>query len=159
MNDPERATVGRLEGISIRTSPGGPVKILGELGCDQGVGLVGDYEAEAARAAGNLARKRQVTLIGTEALAHVERELGISFSHGMSRRNLLVSGLDLNALVGKEFEVGGVRMVGTSLCHPCDSLEAGTAPGVKDALKERGGLCAMVVKGGRVAKGMVVKAV
>jgi len=39
-----------------------------------------------------------------------------------TRRNIITEGVDLNALVGKEFKVGEVTLRGIELCEPCSTL-------------------------------------
>jgi MOSC domain-containing protein YiiM len=66
---------------------------------------------------------------------------------------LLTEGVPLNELVGTTFRVGEVVLKGLELCEPCGYLEKRTFPGIKAALKGRGGLRCCVVKGGTVRIG------
>ena len=95
----------------------------------------------------------EVTLIECEAVESATRESGVSLTTAESRRNLVTRGVRLNPLVGQEFEVGGVRLRGIRLCHPCGHLEALTRPGVLKALANRGGLRAQVLEGGTIRVG------
>jgi MOSC domain-containing protein YiiM len=88
-----------------------------------------------------------LTLISSEAL------VGLPLSFLETGRNVLTSGVDLNALVGRSFRVGSVWCVGDRLCDPCRVLERRTAPGVMRALAGRGGLRADVVEAGEIAVG------
>ena len=96
---------------------------------------------------------REVTLIESEAVEAATRESGVPLTTAESRRNLVTRGVRLNPLVGQEFVVGGVRLRGIRLCHPCDHLESLTRPGVLKSLKNRGGLRAEVVEGGTIRVG------
>lgn len=150
--------LGSLEAVCIKPGAGLPTRVLDSAECLAEFGLAQDYATELARSSNEPGKKRQVTLIGIEAIAHVEKELGVPFTHALSRRNLLTRGVDLNSLVGREFWIGDVQLLGTSLCHPCADLEKMTFPGVMAALKDRGGICAQVLKGGKLAPGMFLTA-
>jgi MOSC domain-containing protein YiiM len=59
----------------------------------------------------------------------------------------------LNHLVGREFQIGEVRLRGMRLCEPCDYLEGLTTKGVLAGLIHRGGLRADIVSGGIIRVG------
>jgi MOSC domain-containing protein YiiM len=91
---------------------------------------------------------RALTLVEAEAL----EEVGLGFAE--SRRNVVVRGVDLNALVGVRFRVGGVECLGRRLCEPCRHLEKlEKRDGLMRALAGRGGLRADVLTDGRIAVG------
>ena len=69
------------------------------------------------------------------------------------RRNVLVSGLDLNELVGKTFEIQGLRFEGTEECKPCYWMDQAVGPGAEQFLKGRGGLRARILTGGTLRLG------
>ena len=91
---------------------------------------------------------REVTLVASEVLSLLEREHGIRLDPAETRRNLITSGVTLNDLVGKVFQVGGVRMRGVRLAEPCDHLERLTQPGVLKGLVHRAGLRADILNEG-----------
>ncbi len=64
------------------------------------------------------------------------------------RRNVITRGVDLNALIGVEFEVQGVRFLGSAECSPCYWMDRAFAPGAEAALKGRGGLRAKILSDG-----------
>jgi len=79
------------------------------------------------------------------------RELGLpEKTPGLSRRNIIVEGADLNALVGGEFELQGVRFRGMAECSPCHWMDATFAPGAEKFLRGRGGLRAQILTDGRL---------
>ena len=67
---------------------------------------------------------------------------------GVFRRNVLTRGVDLNTLIGKEFEVQGIRFEGAAECSPCFWMDQAFAPGAEDALEGRGGLRARILTDG-----------
>jgi MOSC domain-containing protein YiiM len=99
---------------------------------------------------------RALTLIAAEALAD-GADSGVELGAGESRRNVLTSGIDLNALVGERFRVGDVECVGVELCEPCTSLEGMTRPGVIKAYVHRAGLNADILTDGEIAVGDAVE--
>lgn len=96
---------------------------------------------------------QEVTLIESEAVENAVSETGIPLTIAESRRNVVTKGIRLNPLVGKEFQVGEVRLKGIRLCHPCSHLQKLTRPGVLKALTNRGGLRAQVIEGGTIHVG------
>ena len=64
------------------------------------------------------------------------------------RRNVITRGVDLNTLVGKPFELQGVRFEGMAECSPCYWMNQAFHPGALEALKGRGGLRARILSDG-----------
>ncbi|MEM9479409.1 MAG: MOSC domain-containing protein [Verrucomicrobiota bacterium] len=64
------------------------------------------------------------------------------------RRNIIVEGMDLNALIGKEFELQGVTLSGSEEASPCYWMNQAFADGAHDWLKGRGGLRARILTDG-----------
>jgi len=83
-------------------------------------------------------------------------DANLRLSAADSRRQVLTRGIDLNALVGREFTVGSVRCRGVELCEPCAHLQSVTQEGVLKGLVHRGGLRADVLNDGDVAGGDAV---
>jgi MOSC domain-containing protein YiiM len=100
---------------------------------------------------------RALTLIAAEALAEGAAEAGVELNAAESRRNVLTSGIDLNALVGQRFRVGDVECLGVELCEPCTTLEGLTRPGVIKAYVHRAGLNADILTDGEMAVGDAVE--
>ncbi|MDQ3314615.1 MAG: molybdenum cofactor biosysynthesis protein [Verrucomicrobiota bacterium] len=69
-------------------------------------------------------------------------------SAGVLRRNVIVSGANLNALIGETFELQGVRFRGTAHCKPCFWLDRAFHPGAEDWLHGNGGLRAEILTDG-----------
>jgi MOSC domain-containing protein YiiM len=64
------------------------------------------------------------------------------------RRNIITSGIDLNSLIGREFEVQGVRFFGTETCAPCHWMNQAFCLGAEAAMQSRGGLRARILNDG-----------
>jgi len=143
--------VSRIESILIRPKKGEAVQILESCDLVAGCGISGDHHYQT-----NCLNKDQVTLIESEALVAAERDYSISLSHEESGRNLLTSGVYLNHLVGKVFQIGEAKLLGIELCEPCGTLERSTKKGVIKALIHRGGLRAEIIKSGLIQTGDTV---
>jgi MOSC domain-containing protein YiiM len=145
---------GRVEGIFITSEHGevpAPVERVRALA---GKGLEGNRYFFAD---GDAKPGRAVTLIAAEALEGLEREHDIALTAAQTRRNVLTRGIDVNALVGKQFRIGEIECVGIELCEPCTHLESMTQPGVIKGLVHRAGLNADILTDGEIAVGDSVK--
>lgn len=102
---------------------------------------------------------RAVSLIAAEAIEQILSETGIDLSGGRSRRNVVTRGVDLAALNGRKFRVGGALLRGSRRCAPCGYLERLIGLGTFAALKGRGGLRADIMEGGLIRAGDAVEVV
>jgi MOSC domain-containing protein YiiM len=146
---------GRIESIHITSSAEAAMKAVGEVQALAGVGLEGDrYATRTGTFSAKPKPSRQITLIEAEAIEALEQELGLVLAPGETRRNLITRGVALNHLVGREFTVGGVRLLGHELCEPCGDLARMTGkPQVLPGLLHRGGLRAEILEGGVIRVG------
>jgi len=115
-----------------------------ELQCAAGRGIVGDrfFDFKPDYAG-------QITFFSSEVHEALCRELGVSDkAPSVFRRNVITTGVDLNALIGEEFQIQGVRFHGTEECRPCDWMNRAFAPGAEQFLKRRGGLRAVILSDG-----------
>ncbi|MEO1108717.1 MAG: MOSC domain-containing protein [Pseudomonadota bacterium] len=104
--------------------------------------------------------KRAVTLIQQEHLAAIGSYLGQgSVAPEILRRNLVVSGINLAALKGREVWVGEVILHLTVICAPCSRMEEALGKGGYSAVRGHGGWCAEVVRPGRIKLGDAVQPV
>jgi len=71
-------------------------------------------------------------------------------SPALVRRNAMTRDVDLNQLIGQEFEIQGVRLHGTGECRPCYWMDRAIAPGAEEFLKGRGGLRARILTNGEL---------
>jgi MOSC domain-containing protein YiiM len=66
------------------------------------------------------------------------------------RRNVITRHVELNELIGQDFEVQGVRFHGTGECRPCYWMDRAIGPGAEEFLKGRGGLRARILSDGQL---------
>ena len=91
----------------------------------------------------------QITFFSHEVFQALCRELKLSEpSPGAARRNIVVEGVELNSLVGRDFEIQGVKFHGTAECSPCYWMDQAFAPGAEHFLQRRGGLRARLLTDG-----------
>jgi MOSC domain-containing protein YiiM len=150
------AFAGRLLAIAVTERAKGPMGHVPSVEAVEALGLRGDRYGEgrgAAQFKGRRSSEKEVTLIAREAIEAASLQCDEPIEHLMTRRNLLVEGVPLNDLVGKTFRVGEVLLKGMELCEPCGYLEKRTFPGIQKALKHRGGLRTMIVRGGVLTAG------
>jgi MOSC domain-containing protein YiiM len=93
--------------------------------------------------------KGQITFFSAEVFAELCVAVGARDRPASAvRRNVVVQGADLNALIGREFEIQGVRFVGTEECRPCYWMDQAVGPGAEAWLQGRGGLRARILTDG-----------
>ncbi len=121
--------------------------------CVAGKGLVGDRFFDHRPGKYPDGYIGQVTFVAVEAFDAVARQLGIADRLPSSlRRNVVTRGVDLNEWIGREFELQGVRFLGTEECSPCRWMEVAFGAGALEALAGRGGLRAKILTSGTLRK-------
>nr|WP_321249721.1 MOSC domain-containing protein [uncultured Ruegeria sp.] len=106
------------------------------------------------------AGKRAVSLIQQEHLAAIGAYLRQGpVSPDILRRNLVLSGINLAALKGREVQVGEAILRFTVICAPCSRMEEALGKGGYSAVRGHGGWCAEVVRSGQVRLGDAVQPV
>jgi MOSC domain-containing protein YiiM len=121
-----------------------PVLEVDQIECVAGRGIRGDRFFDFKEN-----YKGQITFFAIEAFDALLRELNLPQAQpGAARRNVVVLGMELNSLVGAEFEIQGVRFTGVEQCKPCHWMNSALGPGAEDWLQGRGGLRARILTGG-----------
>jgi len=145
--------VGKVEYVSVRPTARGEVQELQTVEAVSGKGLVGDHYSGSS---GN----RQVTLIQAEHLAAVAYMMGGEMlDPGLTRRNIVVSGVNLLAFKDQQFQIGEAVLEMTGPCEPCSRMEENLGEGGYNAMRGHGGICCRIVKGGKIKVGDSVKLV
>lgn len=141
---------GRVVGIYIAPAAGSPMQELSEVQAIAGAGLAGDrYCTGEGSFNKEKPGNRQVTFINARFF------YGTPFAHGDSRRNIVTFGVELNRLVGREFQIGQARFRGVKYCDPCNrpSKLVGKSASFQEALLDAGGLVAEVLESGLISVG------
>jgi MOSC domain-containing protein YiiM len=99
--------------------------------------------------------KGQITFIDLAVVDEIRHHAARpDLSAGAFRRNVVISGIDLNTLIGKEFTLAGIRFKGTEECRPCDWMDQATGkPGTETLMKGRGGLRCRILDSGTLHQG------
>ncbi len=129
-----------------RPAGGHPVVEVLEIECVAGCGVPGDrFFSHKENYRG------QITFFSREIFDGMCAALKLSGkSPGAARRNVVTEGVDLNSLIGAEFEIQGVRFLGTEHCKPCYWMDHAFAPGAELFLRNGGGLRAQILTDGRL---------
>ena len=144
---------GRVQWIGVRPRRREPLQWLTRVQAVADLGLEGDHRMFKTPGSG-----RQVTLISREFMTQIAAHLGeADLDPARLRRNIVVSGLNLNALRRQRFWVGEALLEATQLCHPCSRMESELGPGGVIAMFGYGGLCAKVVQSGAIECGAPVR--
>lgn len=140
--------IGKLEWIGLRPTKKAILQEVQEATVDATTGLIGDHYSGKSG-------KRQVTLIQQEHLAAMAHIMKCGSVHPrLTRRNLVVSGLNLLALKDQKFSIGDdVILEMTGLCHPCSRMEENLGAGGYNAMRGHGGITARVIQGGQIRLG------
>lgn len=146
---------GTVEQIAIASDATAPMQLLTSARALTARGLDGDRYAQGAGTFSSRAGRRpgyDLTLIAAEDIEELStRHPHLDFVS--TRRNILTRGIDVNALVGREFTIGDVRCHGLRLAEPCAHLEQIAGPGLLRPLIHRGGLRADVLNDGIITTG------
>ncbi|WP_347331026.1 MOSC domain-containing protein [Marinimicrobium locisalis] len=140
---------GRLEWIGLRSERRGTVLVAETALAVEGQGLEGDHRMSKTPGSA-----RQVTLISREFIEAIGRHTGhSSIDPALSRRNLVISGMNMNLLRHQRLRIGDAVLETTALCHPCSRMNEALGPGGAAAMFGYGGLCARIIQGGRLSVG------
>ncbi|MEY2574375.1 MAG: hypothetical protein QOJ87_2588 [Verrucomicrobiota bacterium] len=98
--------------------------------------------------------KGQITFFSVEVFEKLAARFGLANkSAGDLRRNVIVSDINLNDLIGEEFSIQGLRLRGTAHCRPCYWMNHALAAGAEEFLHGNGGLRAQILSDGVMAVG------
>ena len=125
-----------------------PMIELESIECVAGKGILGDrffgFKEDY---------KGQVTFFSHEVYERLCAQFQITdLPPSIFRRNIITRDVDLNTLIGQEFEIQGVRFLGTQESTPCYWMNQAFAEGAEDAMKGHGGLRAKILRGGMLTK-------
>jgi MOSC domain-containing protein YiiM len=95
--------------------------------------------------------KGQITFFSIEVFDALRLAVEVhDSSPALLRRNVITRGVDLNELIGQDFEVQGIRFHGTQECSPCYWMDSAITRGTQEFLKGRGGLRARILTDGEL---------
>lgn len=123
-----------------------PMIELDSVECEAGKGIIGDrfhnYKEDY---------KGQITFFSLEVYKDICTNFKLTdVSPSVFRRNVIISGVDLNSLINKKFNIQGIDFLGTQEAAPCYWMNGVVAEGAENAMKGRGGLRAKILTSGRL---------
>lgn len=146
---------GVVELIAIAPEVEAPMQLVQQARALAGRGLEGDRYANGSGTFSPRDKHRpayELTLIAAEVVEELtSRDAKLDFAS--TRRNILTRGIDVNALVGRDFSIGDVPCRGLRLAEPCAHLERLQGPGLLRPLIHRGGLRADILHNGHITQG------
>lgn len=103
--------------------------------------------------------KRAVTLIAADQLAEAAASIGFQGdAHGASRRNICVDSWPGSIQVGQQIALGEEVIVEvTCYCAPCNRMDENLGEGAIDALDQKAGWGAIVIREGDIMVGDAVR--
>lgn len=126
-----------------------PVHAVESVSCVTGKGLVGDRYFNFRDN-----YKGQITFFNWAIYEGMRNKFDKpDLSTSVLRRNLILKGVDLNKLIGREFIIQGVTFSGSEECAPCYWMDEAVAPGAESFLKGEGGLRARILSDGSLTRG------
>ncbi len=146
---------GTVEALVVAPAASAPVVSLAAASALPGRGLEGDRYAAGSGTFASGRPGSALTLVDADVLDELAVLRAAPVDH---RRNVVVRGMPLNALVGRSFTIGTVACRGRRLCEPCAHLDRLNDGGVLRALVHRGGLRADILSDGTLHVGDAVRA-
>ncbi|HEY0741113.1 MAG TPA: MOSC domain-containing protein [Chryseosolibacter sp.] len=138
------AKPGRVIWIGVRPERRSPMAELPEVVAFGNKGLQGDRHQKSGSA-------RQVTLIQQEHLSSIASFLGKQhIDPRLTRRNIVVAGINLHSLKGKRFRIGEAVLEYSGDCHPCSRMEENLGHGGYNAMRGLGGITAKIIETGLI---------
>jgi hypothetical protein len=96
----------------------------------------------------------QITFFALEVFEELCAALKVTdVKPAVLRRNVFTRGVDLRSLIGREFEMQGVRFHGACECKPCYWMDGVVGTGAEAWLLGRGGLRAKILSDGVLSAG------
>ena len=145
--------MGKIEAINITNISGDNTFYINQAILEKGKGIVND------RYYGNFKEKKeQVTLINLEEINNFNDQIKQNIDAKNFRRNIIVSGVNLNELINKKIKINEVTLKIYEVCQPCKYLQDRLKiPGLVKMLMNKSGVRAEIITSGSLAVGDVIK--
>jgi MOSC domain-containing protein YiiM len=139
---------GKVKWIGLRVGRDESMQSVQAVRVDSQSGLEGDRFQSTGP------ERRQLTLVQQEHLPVIASLMGRDkVGPEVTRRNILVSGINLLSLKDQQFQVGECVFHCTGPCEPCSRMNTTLGPGGLVAMAGHGGIMASVVKAGTIRVG------
>ena len=147
--------MGKIEAINITNISEENTFYVNQATLEKGKGIVND------RYYGNFKEKKeQVTLISLEEINNFNNQIKQSIDAKDFRRNIIVSGLNLNKFINKKIKINEVTLKIHEICQPCKYLQDRLKiPGLVKMLLNKSGVRAEIISSGSLSVGDTIKLV
>ena len=110
--------MGKIEAINISNISEANTFYVNQAYLEKGKGIVNDRYYENFKE-----KKEQVTLISLEEINKFNRQINRNIEPKDFRRNIIVSGVDLNQLINKQIKINNITLKIHEICQPCKYLQ------------------------------------
>ena len=145
--------MGKIEAINITNTSEENTFYVNQAILEKGKGIVND------RYYGNFKEKKeQVTLINLEEINNFNNQIKQNIEAKNFRRNIIVSGINLNNLIDKKIKINDVTLKIHEICQPCKYLQNKLQiPGLVKMLINKSGVRAEILTSGSLSVGDTIK--
>ena len=145
--------MGKIEAINITNISEENTFYVNQVILEKGKGIVND------RYYGNfIEKKEQVTLINIEEINNFNNQARLNVEAKDFRRNIIVSGVNLNQLISKKIRINKVILKIHEICQPCKYLQDRLKiPGLVKMLVNKSGVRAEILSSGSLSVGDYIK--
>ena len=120
---------------------------------EKGKGIVNDRYYENFKE-----KKEQVTLINLEDINNFNNQIKQNIDDKDFRRNIIVSGINLNELINKRIRINKITLKIHEICQPCKYLQDRLKiPELVKMLINKSGVRAEILSSGSLSVGNVIK--
>ena len=145
--------MGKIEAINITNISEENTFYINQAFLEKGKGIVND------RYYGNFKEKKeQVTLINLEEINNFNNQIKLNIDAKDFRRNIIISGINLNELINKKIKINEVTLIIHEICQPCKYLQDKLkTPGLVKMLVNKSGVRAEIINSGSLSVGDTIK--
>ena len=145
--------MGKIEAINISNISEANTFYVNQAYLEKGKGIVNDRYYENFKE-----KKEQVTLISLEEINAFNNQVNQNIEPKDFRRNIIVSGIDLNKLIDKQIKINQVILKIHEICQPCKYLQDRLKlPSLIKLLVNKSGVRAEIIKSGNLSVGDTIK--
>ena len=145
--------MGKIEAINITNISEENTFYINQAFLEKGKGIVND------RYYGNFKEKKeQVTLINLEEINNFNNQIKKNIDAKDFRRNIIISGINLNELINKKIKINEVTLIIHEICQPCKYLQDKLKIlGLVKMLVNKSGVRAEITNSGSLSVGDTIK--
>ncbi len=145
--------MGKIEAINITNISEENTFYVNQAILEKGKGIVNDRYYKNFKE-----KKEQVTLINLEDIHNFNNQIKQNIKAKDFRRNIIVSGINLNELINKKIKINKVTLKIHEICQPCKYLQDRLKiPSLVKMLVNKSGVRAEILSSGSISVGDIIK--